>query len=190
MTPRKPGSGPSSDGPAGLAAWLRRARDAARLVGALGFLVVFATFVAAVFMRYVAGMPIQWADEFVTIAAMWVVFWMSALVMTDREQVSIDLVYTALPPGGRRAAGLAASLLFGGLFALALPPVLDYVGFLWRTRTNILEWRLDIVFLCLPLFFAAVVVRSAVRIAQLAFGDWRRHVADDPPGAAAADALT
>jgi TRAP-type C4-dicarboxylate transport system permease small subunit len=170
--------------------WLRRAQDAARLVGALAFLVVFATFVAAVFMRYAAGTPIQWADEFVTIATMWVVFWMSALVMTDREQVSIDLVYTALPPQGRRAAGLAAALLFGSLFAVALPPVLDYVGFLWRTRTNILEWRLDIVFLCLPLFFAAVVIRSAVRIAPLAFGDWRRHVADDSLGAAAAETLT
>ena len=190
MAAQGSGLGESSGNRASLAVWLGRLRGAARLAGALAFLIVFATFVAAVFMRYVAGAPIQWADEFVTVAAMWIVFWMSAFVMKDREQVSIDLVYTALPPGGRRVAGLAAALIFGSLFAVALPPVFDYVRFLWRTRTNILEWRLDIVFMCLPLFFAAVVVRSAVQAWRLAFGDWRRHVADDAPGAASAETLT
>jgi TRAP-type C4-dicarboxylate transport system permease small subunit len=148
----------------------------ARWVGALAFLTIFAVFVTAVLMRYVVGSPIQWSDEFVTIAAMWVVFWMSALVIRDEEQVSIDMLWTALPPGGRRIMGLLSSLFFGAVFAIATPPVLDYVLFLWRTRTNILEWRLDIVFMCLPLFFAAVAVRCAVTVVRLLSPSWRRYV--------------
>jgi TRAP-type C4-dicarboxylate transport system permease small subunit len=157
----------------------------ARLVGAAAFVVVFATFVASVFMRYVVGHPLQWGDEFVTIASMWIVFWMSALVIPDTEQVSIDLLWSALPPSGRRWLGVGTSLFFGAVFACAVPAVLDYVLFLWRTRTNILEWRLDFVFMCLPLFFAAVVVRCAANVVRLLSPEWRRHV-----GAAGSDVAT
>jgi TRAP-type transport system small permease protein len=155
----------------------------ARWLGALAFLAIFGTFVAAVFMRYVMNAPIQWADEFVVIAAMWIFFWMSAFVIRDDEQVSVDLLWTALPPEGRRIMGLIAALFFGVVFAVALPPVLDYILFLWRKRTNILEWRLDIVYMCLPLFFAAVVVRSALTIVRLLSPSWRAHVAraDEAP---------
>jgi TRAP-type C4-dicarboxylate transport system permease small subunit len=152
----------------------------ARWVGAAAFLMVFGVFVTAVFMRYVVGSPIQWSDEFVTIAAMWIVFWMSALVIRDDEQVSIDMLWTALPPGGRRIMGLASALFFGAVFAIAVPPVLDYVLFLWRTRTNVLEWRLDFVFMCLPLFFAAVVVRCALTVFRLLSPSWRSYVAGGP----------
>lgn len=156
-----------------------RLQHLARLIGALAFVAVFAVFVAAVFMRYVAGTPIQWADEFVTIAAIWTFFWMSAFVIADREQVSIELVWSALPPAGRRVMGLISALFFGAVFAAALPGVLDYILFLWRSRTNVLEWRLDLVFMCLPLFMAAVVVRSAIAIARLSSRSWRRHVDGD-----------
>jgi TRAP-type C4-dicarboxylate transport system permease small subunit len=154
----------------------------ARWIGALAFLAVFGVFIAAVFMRYVVGDPLQWSDEFVTIAAMWIVFWMSALVIRDDEQVSIDMLWTALPPGGRRIMGLMSALFFGAVFAAAVPPVLDYVLFLWRTRTNILEWRLDIVFMCLPLFFAAIVIRCGLTVIRLLSPSWRRHVAGDRAG--------
>jgi TRAP-type C4-dicarboxylate transport system permease small subunit len=150
---------------------------AARWIGGIGFVSVFAVFVAAVAMRYVARAPIQWADEFVTIAAMWTIFWTSAFVLRDREHVAIDALHDALPPQARRVGRMLAALLLGGLFAAALPPVMDYVLFLWRQRTNILEWRLDIVFLCLPMFLAACVARSVAELLRLAGPGWRTHVA-------------
>lgn len=150
---------------------------AARWVAGLGFVAIFAVFVAAVAMRYLFRAPIQWADEFVTVAAMWVIFWSAAFVLRDREHVAIDAVHDALPPQGRRLGRIVAALLLGGLFAAALPSVLDYVLFLWRQRTNILEWRLDIVFLCLPLFLAAAVARSGWEVARLLGPGWRAHVA-------------
>jgi TRAP-type C4-dicarboxylate transport system permease small subunit len=160
----------------------------ARWVGALVFLAVFGTFVVAVFMGYVAGHPLQWSDEFVTIAAMWLVFWMSAFVIRDEEQVSIDLLWRALPPGGRRVMGLVSAIFFGAVFAVALPSVLDYVLFLWRSHTNILEWRLDFVFMCMPLFFASVVFRSAISAYRLLSPSWRTYVTDPAENSAAGSA--
>lgn len=150
---------------------------AARWVAGAGFVAIFAVFVAAVGMRYLFRAPIQWADEFVTVAAMWVIFWSAAFVLRDREHVAIDAVHDALPPQGRRIGGIVAALVLGGLFAAALPPVLDYVLFLWRQRTNILEWRLDIVFLCLPLFLAAAAARAGWEVVRLLGPGWRAHVA-------------
>jgi TRAP-type C4-dicarboxylate transport system permease small subunit len=149
---------------------------AARWIGAIMFVAIFAVFVAAVVMRYLVGQPIQWADEFVTIAAMWLIFWMSALAVRERDHVAVDIVFMAFPPKARRALALLSATFFGAVFAAALPSTVDYILFLWRQRTNILEWRLDFVFMCLPLFFAAVVVRSLATIRRLLSRDWRAEV--------------
>jgi TRAP-type transport system small permease protein len=150
---------------------------AARWIGALIFVAIFAVFVAAVVMRYLVGQPIQWADEFVTIAAMWLIFWMSALAVRERDHVAVDIAFMAFPPKARRALALFSAVFFGAVFAAALPSTVDYILFLWRQRTNILEWRLDFVFMCLPLFFAAVVARSLATIVRLLSPDWRDEVA-------------
>jgi len=155
---------------------IQRLVRAARWIGALMFVAIFAVFVAAVVMRYLVGQPIQWADEFVTIAAMWLIFWMSALAVRERDHVAVDIVFMAFPPKTRRALALVSAAFFGAVFAAALPSTVDYILFLWRQRTNILEWRLDFVFMCLPLFFAAVVVRSLAAIRRLLSRDWRAAV--------------
>jgi TRAP-type C4-dicarboxylate transport system permease small subunit len=149
---------------------------AARWVGALIFVAIFAVFVAAVVMRYLVGHPIQWADEFVTIAALWLIFWMSALAVRERDHVAVDIVFMAFPPKARRALALLSAAFFGAVFAAALPGTVDYILFLWRQRTNILEWRLDFVFMCLPLFFVAVVVRSFAAVWRLLSRDWRAEI--------------
>jgi TRAP-type C4-dicarboxylate transport system permease small subunit len=154
-----------------------RLERAARGIGALIFVAIFAVFVAAVVMRYLVGQPIQWADEFVTISAMWLIFWMSALAVRERDHVAVDIVFMAFPPKARRALALFSAFFFGAVFAAALPSTIDYILFLWRQRTNILEWRLDFVFMCLPLFFVAVVVRSVATIARLFSRDWREEIA-------------
>jgi TRAP-type C4-dicarboxylate transport system permease small subunit len=125
---------------------------------------------------YLVGQPIQWADEFVTIAAMWLIFWMSALAVRERDHVAVDIVFMAFPLKARRVLALLSAAFFGAVFAAALPSTVDYILFLWRQRTNILEWRLDFVFMCLPLFFVAVVVRALATIWRLLSRDWRAEI--------------
>jgi TRAP-type C4-dicarboxylate transport system permease small subunit len=145
------------------------------------FAAIFVFFLVAVFMRYVVGRPPAWPDELNMVLVVWTTFITEALVLTDREQVTFDAVYDLSGPSARRAIGLAGSALIAALFLWTLPTVWSYIQFLWRERTNVLQWRLDIVFSCFVVYWIAVIVRAVVRFIALCRSDWRSHVASAPP---------
>ena len=76
-------------------------------------------------------------------------------------------------PDQQRGLALLRILLVGGIFAAALPGSLDYIAFLWRERTPVLLWRLDIVYACFGLFMIAMLVRMAAQLIRLAGPRWR-----------------
>src|SRR5262249_19683850 len=100
----------------------------------------------------------------------------NAVVVEDRRQIRFDLFYRVLPEGGQRLAAIARLLVVGGLFAWALPGMIDYILFLWRERTPVLALRLDFVFACFGLFAAAIVIRSFCHLLALLRPAWRRHI--------------
>ena len=120
--------------------------------------------------------PIPWADEVSVILFIWVIFWANAFILREREQITFDLVYRLLPPRGQRAAALLRTLVVGGLFAAALPTVVDYIAFLWREHTAVLMIRLDYVYACFGLFVFMVAVRACIELARLAGRRWREHL--------------
>lgn len=129
---------------------------------------MFAVFLLKIVMRYAAGDALAWADEVSTVLFVWLVFWANAFLVPDRQQIAFDLLHRHLPPHAQRAVGVVRLLVVGGLFAWALPGVVDYLRFLWRERTPVLGWRLDWVYACFGLFVAAVVVRAVLGIWALA----------------------
>lgn len=131
------------------------------------FACVFAIFLLKVVMRYAAGDALAWADEISTILFVWLVFWANAFLVPDRQQIAFDLLVRHLPPRGQRVTEALRYLVVGGLFAWALPGVVDYLRFLWRERTPVLQWRLDWVYSCFGLFVMAVVVRQAIGLYRL-----------------------
>ncbi len=131
------------------------------------FACVFAIFLLKVAMRYAAGDALAWADEISTILFVWLVFWANAFLVPDRQQIAFDLLVRYLPPRGQRVTEALRHLVVGGLFAWALPGVVDYLRFLWRERTPVLQWRLDWVYSCFGIFVLAVVVRSALGLYRL-----------------------
>lgn len=146
------------------------------------FLALFGIVLAGVAWRYGLDAPLFWADEAAMIAFVWCTFVTDALVTRERDHVAFDILWDVSGPAARRATGIAQCVIFGVLFALALPPVVDYVLFLRLERTAALEWRLDWVFACFVLYLASVVVRLGVKFWRLCSADWRRWVArDDAP---------
>ena len=137
------------------------------------FAAVFIIFVFKIGLRYIGHDSMAWADEVSIILFIWIVFWANALILRERDHIRFDLIFVLLPPGGQRAMAVARALLLGAIFAWALPATLDYILFLWRERTAVLLWRLDLVYLCFPLFVAAVVVRALADLALLAGARWR-----------------
>lgn len=144
-----------------LAGRLARCAD---LVGAGIFAVLFASLVVQVVRRFVFGTPAAWTEELAAIAFVWVIFWGTAFTVPLQAHVAVDFIVPNFGPRARRtlyALGLAA---LGACFLWALPGIADYLRFMLRERTPVLDWPYGIVY---SVFFAAalmVVLRCAASI--------------------------
>ena len=156
--------------------WWARLRRAAAAVPALMFALVFLVFNYKIITRYLEHDEAAWADEVSVILFIWIIFWANAFVVRDREQITFDLVYRPLPDRWKRVMALARLALVGGIFAWALPGSLDYIAFLWRERTPVLNLRLDLIYSCFGLFLVAVVVRSLWLAVRLLGPRWRSYI--------------
>ena len=152
------------------------AEGAAEAVGVVLFAAMFATFIAGVVMRYAAGRPLTWSDEFCVVLLLWSTFLAASFVVKLGEHVTFDILYEAAPRAGRRLIALVAAVGFGALLLAALPATVSYVGFLWRETTPTLRLRLDYVYACFPLFLAVIGARLLWRGGMLARRDGDRWV--------------
>jgi TRAP-type C4-dicarboxylate transport system permease small subunit len=156
--------------------WAVRLRQMANLVSGLMFAAVFLIFNYKIITRYLGHHEAVWADEVSVILFIWIIFWAGAFLVGDREQITFDLIYRHVGDRAKRWMALARFLLVGGIFALALPGSLDYIMFLWRERTPVLNLRLDYIYSCFGIFLIAIVMRSAWNIVKLLGPQWRRHI--------------
>ena len=134
-------------------------KQAAAAVSAGLIAAVFGAVILGVARRYVFSAPLTWADELSVVLFVWAVFWTAAFAVPLSEHVAFDLVFDLLPPAARRVVDIAISLLVGIALLAALPKTIEFVAFLWRERTPALQWRLDYVYACFPLFIGAAALR-------------------------------
>jgi TRAP-type C4-dicarboxylate transport system permease small subunit len=149
---------------------------AARLVAGLMFAGVFLVFLYKIVMRYTFHEALAWGEEVSVILFIWIIFWANAFLVRDKEQITFDLVYRLFPATTQRTIALARAVIVGGIFAWALPGSLDYIGFLWREHTPVLNLPLDIVYSCFGIFLVAVIVRSTASAAKLLGPRWRGEI--------------
>ena len=155
---------------------LSGARRAADVVACLMFAAVFVIFIVKIVARYIGGAEMVWADEVCIILFIWIVFWAGSFILADRDHIRFDLIYHAMPPGGRRVMAVLRSMLVGGLFLYAAPATISYIRFLWRERTPVLELRLDGVYAIFGVFVVSVAVRAAWSLWRLAGPAWRSQL--------------
>lgn len=147
--------------------WLRFAESAAGFVAALLVAALFLVLLAGVFARYALGHPLAWTDELAVVLFVWLVFWTGAFVVAVREHVAFDIVYELAPRRLRVALGVLGAACAAVLLFWALPKIADYVAFLWRERTPVLQWRQDFLYACFPLFIAMAALRLAAHAVAL-----------------------
>ena len=138
------------------------------------FAAVFLIFIYKIVMRYLEHDAVAWADEVCVVLFVWIIFWANAFVVEDRRQITFDLLYRHLGPHGQRLAAMLRLAILAGIFIYAAPGAIDYIQFLWRERTPVLQWRLDLVYACFGVFLVAVILRSLWWLIGLARRDWRR----------------
>ena len=142
-------------------------RRAAAAISAFLIAAVLGAVLLGVARRYVFGAPLSWTDELSAVLFVWAVFWTAAFAVPLHEHVAFDLVLDSLPAGLRRGIAIGASLAVGLALLAALPKTVEFVAFLWRERTAALQWRLDFVYACFPLFMGAAALRFLAQALRL-----------------------
>jgi TRAP-type C4-dicarboxylate transport system permease small subunit len=151
-------------------------RKLADRVACAMFAAVFMIFNYKIVTRYFGHNEAVWADEVLVILFVWIIFWANAFLLSDRQQITFDLVYRLLPDTTKRYVAIARAALIGGIFAWALPGSLDYIRFLWREHTPVLNLPLDWVYACFGIFLITVVVRAFISGAKLLGLRWRGEI--------------
>ncbi len=127
----------------------------ADLIGAGVFAVLFLSLVVQVVRRFVFGTPAAWTEELATIAFVWVIFWGTAFALPLSAHVAVDFVVPRFAPRVQRALYALGLAALGGCFLWALPGIADYLRFMMRERTPVLDWPYGVVY---SVFLAAAVM--------------------------------
>lgn len=147
----------------GFPARLARAAD---LGGAAIFAVLFLALVWQVVRRFAFGSPAAWTEELATIAFVWVIFWGTAFSVPLAAHVAVDFIVPRFAPAVRRALYALGLAVLGGCFLWALPGIADYLRFMLRETTPVLELPFGIaygVFLAAALMVALRCLAAIIR---------------------------
>ena len=146
--------------------WRARADDvAAALLAAM-----FLAFLLQIVTRYVFNNPLGWTQEVCVTTWLWLVFWGSAFVVRERDEVRLDLLYHAVSASMRRKFALVSAAALVAGFAASFPASLDYITFYKIKKSAMLGIRLDIVFSVYAIFAVAVIVRGVWQVVHILRG--------------------
>lgn len=121
---------------------------------------LFLCFVVQIVSRYVFNRPLGWTIEGCLILWLWLVFWGSGLLVTNKEHVRFDVLSGAATPNHRRIAAIVGTILVVGAFLWSLPGSIDFVTFMRIEKSGTLRIPLDIVFSVFIIFALGVIVRQ------------------------------
>ena len=139
---------------------MRWLQSTANAIGGGLFLTLFVVFIVQIAARFGLGKPLPWTDEAAVILYVWIILWAAATVVPERDHVVFDLLWNSAGHRTRQAMQIVGNLLIGGLALVALPASWDYVHFMAREGTPVLNVPLMWVYLPFVFMLIAVVVRS------------------------------
>ncbi len=130
------------------------------------FTALFLVFIVQIVARFVFHRPLPWTDELAVVLYVWVILWSAAFVVPEREHVMFDLLWNAAGRRARLALRLAGNTMVGTLAAWALPATWDYVRFMSREGTPVLDVPFSVVFLPFVALLAALALRCAWNVIE------------------------
>ena len=138
--------------------WLQKAANA--LGGGL-FLAMVIVFLVQITARFGFNKPLPWTDEAAVILYIWVILWAATAVVPEREHVVFDLIWNSVGYRTRQAMRIVGNLMVGGLSLVAIPASWDYVKFMGREGSPVLDVPFSWIFLPFVLLLISLVLRSA-----------------------------
>ena len=129
--------------------------------GGLIFLCLFVTFLIQIAARFGFNRPLPWTDELAVILYIWAILWAAAFMVPEKEQVVFDLIWNSTSKATRRWMRIVGNAMIGSLALVAIPASWDYVHFMSRESSPVLDISFQWVFLPFVLLLIALVFRSA-----------------------------
>jgi len=121
---------------------------------------MFIVFIVQIVFRYLLNLPIGWTHEISVMMWLWLVLFGTAFVVRESEEIRFDLLYSTVSERARRIMVVICAVAVVALFAISLPAVLDYIGFMKVEKTAYLKIRFDWLYSIYGLFAVAVIVRQ------------------------------
>jgi C4-dicarboxylate transporter, DctQ subunit len=156
--------------------WANVARVLSDGVSAWLFILMFVMFIVEVFFRYVLDDPISWSIEMIMVSFMVLLFFTAALGVSLPRHISFNVLYAALPPGGKRVFALVGNLVGVAILAWSTPGVVKIAVFERSQSTPILHIPFATFYFAFVLFVVAFTARLIVHIVQLLGPGWRDRV--------------
>ncbi|HUQ26486.1 MAG TPA: TRAP transporter small permease subunit [Burkholderiales bacterium] len=148
-------------------AWLhRRAENIA--AGMLA--VMFVAFLLQIVFRYLFNLPVGWSSELTVIMWLWLVLWGSAFVLTEKEEIRFDLIYSAVGPRARIGMAILFSLAIVILYGASLKASYAYVSFMKVEKSSYLKIPLNWLDSIYLVFLVAIIVRYVWLLSRLLRG--------------------
>jgi C4-dicarboxylate transporter, DctQ subunit len=147
--------------------WLRRRAEnvAAALLG-----VMFVAFVLQIIFRYVFNFPVGWSSELTIITWLYLVLFGSAFVLTEKEEIRFDLIYSSVGPRARIGMAILFSVAVVVLYGVAMPATWSYVSFMKVEKSSYLKIPLNWLFSIYIVFVVAVIARYLWLLSSLVRG--------------------
>ncbi len=161
------------------AQWLRwRAQNIAALLLAT----MFTCFLIQILFRYVFNYPVGWTEELSILCWMWGVLWGAAFILSERDEVRFDILYSNVPEGVRRIFTVITGLALITLYGISLPAAYAFVAFMKVERSAYLHVPINYLYSIYVIFAVACIVRYMWLVWNAIRGG-RSHLAE--PGAVA-----
>lgn len=154
--------------------WLKGAAEA--FVAAL-LATMFIVFLLQIFSRYVMVQPFGWTLELCLALWVWIIFLGCAFVVRERDHVTFDVLYLAVPARPRRIFALVAAVSIAATFAWSVLPTWEWIDFLKIKRSATLPVRMRTIYAVYVLFLVVVSLRYAWLAVSLVRGGRPRHEA-------------
>ncbi len=149
----------------------------ARAGTGLAFAVLAGAVLVQVYTRTVLPQSPVWTEELSRFALLFVVAFGVGLSVRSGDLVNVDLVLNLLPKGGRRwleALAFAVTSILGGVVAWAS---LEFVDIGQLQTSPALDWRMDFIFVSIPIAGVMLAVFALERAIRTALGRGRDNQA-------------
>ena len=135
---------------------------------------LFITFILQIFSRYILLEPFGWTLELCLILWIWIVFFGCSFLVRDRDHVTFDLVYNAVPRRIQYIFSSVSIIAFILILSWAILPTFDYIDWMKIRKTTTVKIPilgnkipLSYIFSIYGIFMVTVIIQYLIKLVRI-----------------------